>query len=210
MTRKAGAFECVEYARRPAGSVHVEQPTPQAVSKNTQLFERLETTWAFEPDPGSVPPACFASIRVEFAFRSALYAQTSQLFLDEVAGAMLGAFERRCGVVPVATASRAALPHKLVQAAVADRKGGSVAALPADRPARAPHALREQQQQQERPSSPLSARRALPIAATPTPSRRSPVLPAPLPVPAPRPGSRIQRRATRLSPFPALPSDSLW
>lgn len=206
-------------------SLDPEGRSIRAVSTNTQLFERLETSWSFEPDPGSVPPACFASIRVEFAFRSALYAQTSQLFLDEVAGAMLGAFERRCGVVPMAAVApvvRAVSPRPL-QTPVA-LPGGSprktLTLSPQDRPARVPHAQQNLKsiEQPGRPGQLLGASRPQPSTAarlTPqaTADRRAggePAAPPPLPAPLPRPASRIQRRATRISPFPALPSDSLW
>lgn len=104
----------------------------QALSTNTQLFERLETSWSFEPAHEVTPvveplprravssfkshaatasgaSSCWVSFRVEFAFRSAIYAQASQLFLDEVAGAMMSAFENRCRAV--AEANKALLPE---------------------------------------------------------------------------------------------------
>lgn len=67
----------------------------QALAKNTQLFHYLRNEWTF--DPGPTPAAsCWISFKVDFAFRSALYARAASLFMDEVVVKMVAAFDTRC------------------------------------------------------------------------------------------------------------------
>ena len=185
----------------------------------------------FEPDPpqttvpGTLAPrsvtaagACYASIRVEFAFRSAIYAQTSQLFLDEVAGAMLGAFDKRCRVVAQAQAATAAAttlgpswraPAGRTQAVhksdlprpILAGKSGSSSKTAAIQPAS------QYSVSASRPltSSGLAAKPTSPgpIAPIASSTRPGPVLVKALNA------SRNQRHK-RLSPAPLPPSDSWW
>lgn len=65
-----------------------------SIAKNTQLFHHLENEWGFQqgPDAGST----WLSFKVDFQFRSLLYAQASNLFFDEVVNKMVAAFDQRC------------------------------------------------------------------------------------------------------------------
>jgi len=69
----------------------------QAVANDTQLFKQLVNTWEFEPGPN--PSTTWLHFHVQFQFRSALYAQASSLFLNEVVHRMVHAFETRAGFV---------------------------------------------------------------------------------------------------------------
>lgn len=66
----------------------------RAEAANTQLFSSLVNEWRFLPGPE--PGTTWLEFRVDFAFKSALYAQASAMFLDEVARRMVSAFEARC------------------------------------------------------------------------------------------------------------------
>jgi hypothetical protein len=109
---------------RPLRLLPLHARAAQAVARNTQLFHFLRNEWLFEDGPtnpqsasaassaisasgassdavANVPAAadlgtCWVVFRVEFAFRSALYARASGLFFDEVVTKMVSAFERRC------------------------------------------------------------------------------------------------------------------
>jgi len=81
----------------------------QSVAENTQLFHFLRNEWTFAPGP--TPESCWLGFKVEFSFRSMMYAQATTLFFDEVVGKMVGAFEDRCRTTyraRIATAQRAA------------------------------------------------------------------------------------------------------
>lgn len=65
-----------------------------AEASDTQLFRKLRNEWSFAP--GTAPASCWLSFKVDFEFRSVLYAHVSGLFMDEVVTRMVAAFERRC------------------------------------------------------------------------------------------------------------------
>lgn len=67
-----------------------------AEASNTQLFRKLRNEWGFAPGPQ--PHTCWLSFKVEFEFRSALYAHVSGLFMDEVVNRMVAAFDSRCAL----------------------------------------------------------------------------------------------------------------
>ena len=207
----------------------------QAVSTNTQLFERLETTWAFTPGPapGEVsglnqhPQTTWVAFKIEFSFRSALYAQTSQLFLDEVASAMLGAFEKRCRTVADATVkydnhqNRMIPPTSSHNTALSQSCNSSAtpsATIPAKVLTPVLHeksissfALRQGQSLQQN-NGQVESRQAVIRPVALGHSRTAQTLTASTPTSA---GgglgakSRLIRRM-RITPFPAPPSDSLW
>lgn len=66
----------------------------QARAVDTQLFEFLDNSWVLTAGPQ--PDTCWVDFRVDFAFRSALYAQASSVFFDEVVRRMVAAFDNRC------------------------------------------------------------------------------------------------------------------
>lgn len=211
----------------------------QAISKNTQLFERLETTWVFEPDPpqtavlGTLAPrsvtaagACYASIRVEFAFRSAIYAQTSQLFLDEVAGAMLGAFEKRCRVVAQAQAATAAATTLGPSWRAPAGRIGSLSAAGTEtvykpdlpRPILAGKSSSSSKTAAIQSASQYSVSAARLLASSSLAAKPSPPGPA-APIASPTRPSSVQvrepsasrnQRQKRFAPAPLPPSDSWW
>ena len=65
-----------------------------AVASGTTLFSHLVNVWEFEPGP--TPGSTWLTFRVEFQFRSQLYAAVSQMFFNEVVKNMVQAFEGRC------------------------------------------------------------------------------------------------------------------
>ena len=65
----------------------------RSVVRDSRLFRKLETNWKIEP--GSHPQETKLSFAVEFAFRSTVYDQISQLFLNEVVKQMIVAFMNR-------------------------------------------------------------------------------------------------------------------
>jgi ribosome-associated toxin RatA of RatAB toxin-antitoxin module len=65
-----------------------------AVASGTTLFSHLVNMWEFEPGP--TPGSTWLTFRVEFQFRSQLYAAVSQMFFNEVVKNMVQAFEGRC------------------------------------------------------------------------------------------------------------------
>lgn len=67
-----------------------------ATSTQTQLFEHLRSEWRFQPASGDVETATWVNFSVEFKFKSALYNEVSELFMQEVVKKMVGAFELRC------------------------------------------------------------------------------------------------------------------
>ena len=66
-----------------------------ATSKETNLFEYLQTEWRFSPS-NSQPGRCWVTFEVEFKFKSALYNQAADMFLKEVVNKMVKAFEGQC------------------------------------------------------------------------------------------------------------------
>lgn len=82
----------------------------QAIAKNTQLFHYLKNEWTFAPGPNP-ETSTWLGFKVDFAFRSMLYAQATSLFFDEVVSKMVAAFENRCRVTfdrRIASAQRSA------------------------------------------------------------------------------------------------------
>ncbi len=65
-----------------------------AVASGTTLFSHLVNVWEFEP--GATPGTTHLTFRVEFQFKSQLYASVSQMFFNEVVRNMVQAFEGRC------------------------------------------------------------------------------------------------------------------
>lgn len=68
-----------------------------AVSKQTNLFEYLRTTWGFQK--GKDPNTCWVSFQLEFHFKNALYNRVSDLFFQDIVNNMVAAFEKRSSVV---------------------------------------------------------------------------------------------------------------
>ena len=66
-----------------------------AVSKQTNLLEYLKTEWSFAPT-SSDPKKCWVTFKIDFKFRSPLYNQISDLFLQDVINRMVKAFEDQC------------------------------------------------------------------------------------------------------------------
>lgn len=83
------------FTERYTSRVTLERPSlVRAEAFNTQLFESLVTEWRFQPGPQ--PVTTWVDFRVEFSFKSALYAQAAGMFLDEVGHRMVNAFEEQC------------------------------------------------------------------------------------------------------------------
>ena len=61
---------------------------------DSDLFHHLDSVW--ELRHGRRPGTTDITFRIEFAFRSPLYQSFASIFLDEVCGAMVAAFENRC------------------------------------------------------------------------------------------------------------------
>lgn len=79
---------------------HVRMERPKYVKTSVSqsgLFEYLDTVWEFNPGP--VPHSTHLNFQVSFQFRSALYRGVADLFFDEVAARLVGAFENRCRTV---------------------------------------------------------------------------------------------------------------
>ena len=66
-----------------------------AISKETNLLEYLRTEWKFTPSK-SDPSKCWVSFQIDFKFRSALYNQVSDMFLQDIVKNMVQAFEAQC------------------------------------------------------------------------------------------------------------------
>jgi coenzyme Q-binding protein COQ10 len=66
-----------------------------ATSKQTNLLEYLRTKWSFSPC-SSNPLHCWVTFEIDFKFKSALYNQVSDMFLQDVINSMVSAFEGRC------------------------------------------------------------------------------------------------------------------
>lgn len=75
----------------------VEAERPRMVQSRvvgSDLFHHLDSVW--ELRKGKRPGTTDLTFRVDFAFRSPLYQSFASVFLDEVCGAMITAFEERC------------------------------------------------------------------------------------------------------------------
>jgi coenzyme Q-binding protein COQ10 len=66
----------------------------RAHASDTHLFHQLDNEWRLLPGPE--PNTTWLEFRVDFAFKSSLYAQASSMFMDEVAKRMVSAFDTRC------------------------------------------------------------------------------------------------------------------
>jgi coenzyme Q-binding protein COQ10 len=77
---------------------HVElkrDPNSVVAVSDTNIFEYLKSEWKFTPsstDAGST----WVSFQIDFKFKSPLYNEVSEVFLQEVAKKMMQAFEKRC------------------------------------------------------------------------------------------------------------------
>lgn len=68
-----------------------------ASSSHTQLFEHLRSEWHFQPANGDLSStSTWVNFSVEFRFKSAVYNEVSELFMQEVVKKMVRAFEQRC------------------------------------------------------------------------------------------------------------------
>lgn len=66
-----------------------------AVSKQTNLLEYLKTEWSFAPTSND-PKKCWVTFKIDFKFKSPLYNQISDMFLQDVINRMVKAFEEKC------------------------------------------------------------------------------------------------------------------
>jgi ribosome-associated toxin RatA of RatAB toxin-antitoxin module len=66
-----------------------------AESKQTNLLEYLKTEWSFAPTSND-PKKCWVTFKIDFKFKSPLYNQVSDLFLQDVINRMVKAFEEQC------------------------------------------------------------------------------------------------------------------
>lgn len=66
----------------------------QARTGDSSLFSHLDSRWKLQPGP--TKKSVWVDFEIDFAFKSALYRQVANVFLDEVVKKMMGAFEDRC------------------------------------------------------------------------------------------------------------------
>lgn len=66
----------------------------RAQTGDSSLFSHLDSCWKLEPGP--TKKSVWVDFEIDFAFKSALYRQVANVFLDEVVKKMMGAFEERC------------------------------------------------------------------------------------------------------------------
>lgn len=66
----------------------------KAVSRDSNLFQTLNTEWKFSP--ASNPKHCWVTFQIDFQFKSSLYNIVSEKFLDEVVKKMVEAFQLQC------------------------------------------------------------------------------------------------------------------
>ena len=76
---------------------HVTMKKPSSViatSSHTTLFQSLKTEWKFTParDESST----WVTFMIDFQFKSSIYNNVSDLFMNEVVEKMVQAFEKRC------------------------------------------------------------------------------------------------------------------
>jgi ribosome-associated toxin RatA of RatAB toxin-antitoxin module len=83
------------FTERYISQVKVTPPTiVTATSHQTNLFETLRTEWKFSP--ASDPQNCWVTFEIDFQFRSAIYNNLSEVFLNDVVKNMVKAFEQQC------------------------------------------------------------------------------------------------------------------
>ena len=61
---------------------------------SSALFHHLNNTWEFAPGPR--PGTTALTFYVDFAFKSALYSEVTNIFFDQVVSRMMAALEGRC------------------------------------------------------------------------------------------------------------------
>lgn len=85
------------FSERYLSHVTIESPKRViAISKQTQLFDHLRSEWNFSPSSSDPQNATWVTFAIEFQFKSALYNEVSELFMQEVVKKMVKAFETRC------------------------------------------------------------------------------------------------------------------
>ena len=65
----------------------------RAVARDTSVFKYLKSEWTFEPGPW--PDSCVVHFKIDFAFKSPLYASFAGMFLDEMSRKTMNAFLQR-------------------------------------------------------------------------------------------------------------------
>lgn len=66
-----------------------------AESRQTSLLEYLKTEWHFSPCSNN-PKHCWITFEINFKFKSPIYSQISDMFLQDVVNSMVKAFEDQC------------------------------------------------------------------------------------------------------------------
>lgn len=61
---------------------------------SSALFHHLNNAWEFAPGPR--PGTTALTFYVDFAFKSALYSEVTNIFFDQVVSRMMAALEGRC------------------------------------------------------------------------------------------------------------------
>lgn len=69
----------------------------KAECQDGKLFHHLLTLWRFSPGLKREKQSCVVDFQITFEFRSAFYSNLSNLFFDQVARQMEGAFIREVG-----------------------------------------------------------------------------------------------------------------
>lgn len=88
-------FNLMNFNERYTSIVTLNHPScVTAVSRQTNLFENLETEWRFAPS--SDQKSCWVTFRIEFEFKSSAYNQASTLFMNEIVAKQVKAFENQC------------------------------------------------------------------------------------------------------------------
>jgi ribosome-associated toxin RatA of RatAB toxin-antitoxin module len=75
--------------------VTMEKPASVvATSSQSNVFEFLRTQWKFTPTSNA--KGTWVSFEIDFKFKSAIYANFANLFMQEVVDKQVKAFEQRC------------------------------------------------------------------------------------------------------------------